>query len=169
MPTLDDNGKVIWDSHVIAAYLVDTYGKDDSIYPKDTYTRAKVNQRMFFDAASLFPKLRNATFPIFFKKGGLPTEDAVSDIYKTYDILEAFLATDPYLVGDSWTIADVSVANTVLVIDTYAPITADKYPKISAWLERVNKNVPHFAEVNADFPTKFKDLVKSIVEKNKTE
>lgn len=169
VPTLNDNGKIVWDSHVIAAYLADTYGKDDKIYPKDPFTRAKVNQRLFFDASSLFPKLRNITYSILWKKGVLPSEDDVNDIYKVYDILESFLATDPYLVGGNWTIADVSVANTVLVIEVYAPITAEKYPKISGWLERVNKNVPHFTEINGDLINKFKGMVTTVAAKNKAE
>lgn len=165
---MDDNGKVLWDSHVISAYLVDKYGKDDSLYPKDLFIRAKVTQRLFFDAGSLFPKLRNAIYPILFENGGWPTQYNIDEIYKVLDILEKFLATDPYLVGDKYTIADISVANTVLIIPIFAPIT-DKYPKISAWLERVNSNIPHFAEINGDYVNISTAIIKDTVEKNKSQ
>lgn len=59
VPVLDDGGKYIIDSHAILMYLMDQYGKDDSLYPKDPYQRALVNQRLFFDSGILYIRLRN--------------------------------------------------------------------------------------------------------------
>lgn len=52
VPTLVDNGVSIWDSNAIIIYLVDKYGKDDSLYPKDLSVRARINQRLFFGAGA---------------------------------------------------------------------------------------------------------------------
>lgn len=49
MPTLVDGNYVLWDSHAITAYLVDKYGKDDTLYPKDLQKRGTVNQRLHLD------------------------------------------------------------------------------------------------------------------------
>jgi len=57
VPTLDDNGFVIWDSHAINIYLVAKYGKDDSLYPKDPEIQATINQRLHFDSGALFPSV----------------------------------------------------------------------------------------------------------------
>lgn len=57
MPTLDDDGYYLWDSHAITAYLVGKYGKDDSLYPKDLKKRGTVDQRLHFDSGVLFPRL----------------------------------------------------------------------------------------------------------------
>lgn len=167
IPTLDDNGVVIWDSHAICAYLTDKYGKDDKIYPKDLALRAKVNQRLFFDAGSLFNRLRDITFPILFRGASEIPQEKVALIRFSFNILEKFLSTDPYLVGDQWTIADVSLANSVAALDFYVPIR-DKYPNIKAWLERVNTNVPHFAEINEGTVAQFKGRVAGALEKNKS-
>ena len=43
-------------SRAIIAYLVDQYGKDDSLYPKDPKQRAVVNQRLYFDAGTLYQR-----------------------------------------------------------------------------------------------------------------
>lgn len=53
IPTLEDDGYILWDSHAINIYLVDKYAKDDSLYPKDLQKRGKVNQRLFFNSSVL--------------------------------------------------------------------------------------------------------------------
>lgn len=36
-------------------YLVQAYGKDDSLFPKDPKKQAVVNQRLQFDLGTLYP------------------------------------------------------------------------------------------------------------------
>uniref|UniRef100_A0A0C9RBM0 GST1_0 protein n=1 Tax=Fopius arisanus TaxID=64838 RepID=A0A0C9RBM0_9HYME len=64
VPTLDDNGDIIWDSHAIICYLTGKYGKNDSLYPKDLKKRAIVDQRLHFDSGILFALLRGIAKPI---------------------------------------------------------------------------------------------------------
>lgn len=58
LPTIDDNGYVLWESRAIACYLADKYGKDDQWYPKDLQLRGLVNQRLYFDSSTLYVKIR---------------------------------------------------------------------------------------------------------------
>lgn len=57
VPLLDDDGYLLADSHAINAYLVQKYGKDDSLYPKDLKKRGKVDERLHFDNGTLFRRL----------------------------------------------------------------------------------------------------------------
>lgn len=58
IPTLDEPGAIIWDSHAICTYLVEKYGKNDQLYPKDLLQRAQVDQRLHFNGGFLFQRLR---------------------------------------------------------------------------------------------------------------
>ena len=40
-------------SRAIMCYLVDKYGKNDTLYPKDPAQRALINQRLYFDLTTL--------------------------------------------------------------------------------------------------------------------
>jgi len=39
------------------AYLVDQYGQDDTLYPRNIEARALVNQRLYFDLGNLFANI----------------------------------------------------------------------------------------------------------------
>uniref|UniRef100_A0A6P7GUA2 Glutathione S-transferase D5-like n=1 Tax=Diabrotica virgifera virgifera TaxID=50390 RepID=A0A6P7GUA2_DIAVI len=54
VPTLEDDGFVMWDSHAIMMYLGEKYGNDNPVYPKDIKKRALINQKLLFDAGDLF-------------------------------------------------------------------------------------------------------------------
>ena len=49
IPTMVDDGFAMNESRAICGYLVQKYGKDDSLYPKDPKARAVVDQRLYFD------------------------------------------------------------------------------------------------------------------------
>lgn len=162
-----DGDFAIWDSHTICAYLVDKYGKDDKLYPKDLQLRAKCNQRLFFDAASLFVRLRDCSLLVFTKGGTEIPHDKIEPISAAYDTLESFLATDSFLVGNQFTIADISVANTVLPLEIYAPLKSNRHPKIMAWLKRVKETIPHFNEVNGNQIEAYAQKIRGTMEENK--
>lgn len=47
-------------------YLVEKYAKNDSLYPKDLWTRAKINQFLQFDNEYLFVTLGTISVKLFF-------------------------------------------------------------------------------------------------------
>lgn len=164
---VDTDGFAIWDSHAICAYLVDKYAKNDALYPKDLQLRAKCNQRLFFDASSLFVRLRDCSVHVFWKGGKEIPQDKVDPMYAAYEILEKFLASDLFLVGNQLTIADISAAVTLLLLEVYAPLQNDKHPKILAWLKRIRETIPFFDEINLSSTDQYRQMVQGALEKNK--
>ncbi|XP_049876687.1 glutathione S-transferase 1-like [Pectinophora gossypiella] len=109
VPTLDDGGFVIWESRAIACYLADKYGKDDQLYPKDLKKRAVVDQRLFFDASSLYVKIRAICFPILFLGETEIKQSQKDDLNNTLGFLDQFLSQSKWVAGDNFTIADTSI------------------------------------------------------------
>lgn len=66
VPTLNDDGFCLWESRAICAYLVNKYGKDDSLYPKDPKVRGMVDQRLYFDAGTLYARFADYFVSIVF-------------------------------------------------------------------------------------------------------
>lgn len=64
VPTLDDEGFILWDSHAIMPYLVAKYGKEKSLYPEDLQKRAIIDQRLHFDSNVLAPRGRTISVGI---------------------------------------------------------------------------------------------------------
>ena len=65
IPVLIDDGLVLCESRAILTYLVEKYGKDDSLYPKDPRARAIVNQRLYFDMGTLYQRFGDYYYPRF--------------------------------------------------------------------------------------------------------
>ncbi|EDW62180.1 glutathione S-transferase 1 [Drosophila virilis] len=160
VPLLEDGEALIWDSHAIIAYLVGKYGKDDSLYPKDLLKRAVVDQRLHFEGGVVFANaLRSITkYVLFLGKTEVPKE-RIEAITEAYDFVECFLKDNKYIAGDQLTIADFSLISSISSLVAYIPIEATKYPKLSAWIKRLEQ-LPYYAE-NAKGAGEFAAVIKS--------
>ncbi|XP_075146837.1 glutathione S-transferase 1-like [Haematobia irritans] len=160
VPTLEDDGHYIWDSHAIMAYLVSKYGKDDSLYPKDLLKRAVVDQRLHFDSGVMFQGGRNITAPLFFKNQTQIPKDKIDAIADIYAFLETFLKDKTYMAGDQMTIADFSVIATVTSLVAFLQIDGSKYPKLTAWIKRM-ESLPYYQEANGKGAQQLMAMIKS--------
>ncbi|XP_017014761.2 glutathione S-transferase 1-like [Drosophila takahashii] len=160
VPVLDDNGIFLWDSHAIAAYLVDKYAKSDELYPKDLVKRAIINQRLFFDASVIFASVANVTGPFWINGITVVPQEKIDTIHRGLALLEAFLSSSPYLAGDSLTLADLSTGPTVTALPVAVDIDPEVYPKVTAWLDRLNQ-IPYFKEINEAPAQGYVDFLRS--------
>uniref|UniRef100_A0A2H1WKF1 SFRICE032845.2 n=1 Tax=Spodoptera frugiperda TaxID=7108 RepID=A0A2H1WKF1_SPOFR len=150
IPVLEDGDITIHDSHAILTYIADTYGKDDSWYPKDLKKRTLVNQKLFFNAAVMFQKLRNITYNIIIKGKKTIEQEQLDGVTEGYEYMEAFLSRTKYIAGDHVTIADIAILSTVSTQDQILPIDGQKrYPKLKAWLEEL-KATPYCKKYNEE-------------------
>lgn len=164
VPTLDDNGFLIGDSHAICTYLVDKYAKNDALYPKDLKKRTTVGARLHFDNFFLFARIRFTFEPVLFQKQVL-AQDRIEYVQKVWPLLEGCLANGNYLCGNELTVADLCAVASVSSIKQFATIDSVQYPRITAWFERLAK-LPYYQELNGVGAEKLQQLVKEVSAKN---
>lgn len=146
IPVLDDNGFILTDSHVIISYLADNYGKDDSLYPRDVQIRALVNQYLYFDMDYLFKALKNAFKPLLYNETESISEEKMQMFRDAHELLDKQLQGKKWLVGNSYTLADISCASTVS--SSSVVLNLDDYPNVKAWLQLCEAKVPGYKEHN---------------------
>lgn len=145
IPTLDDNGFTLWDSHAIAIYLVRRYGADSGLYSEDFQQQARINAALFFESSILFARLRFCTDNLtVLGKSAIPEENlqrALEGLQRFENLLQA-----DYVAGDHLTIADLSCVSSVTTLHLMLKPTRDQFPKTFAWIDRVAKQ-PYYEEV----------------------
>lgn len=143
IPLLEfEDGTCLAESNAILNYLAD----GTTFLPDDRLQRARVLQWQFFEQYSHEPYIAVARF--IAKYLGLPEERKQEYAakqeggHKALRIMEAQLAKTPYLTGDRYTIADVSLyAYTHVAEEGGFDLSA--YPAVSAWLERIASHPRH--------------------------
>ena len=146
IPALDDEeGRSLADSTVIAEYLEERF-PSPPMFPKDPYDRARVRWFDEYADGGMAPSL---TAKVFFQrvisakliKGGCDdavVQSGLKELPTFLGYLERELASHQYLVAETFTLADVSVA-CQLVNLRHASVEVDpaQFPAVAAWFARV--------------------------------
>ncbi|KMZ04012.1 glutathione S transferase D1 [Drosophila simulans] len=144
IPTLVDNGFALWESRAIQVYLVEKYGKTDSLYPKCPKKRAVINQRLYFDMGTLYQSFANYYYPQVFAKAPADPE-AFKKIESAFEFLNTFLEGQEYAAGDSLTVADIALVASVSTFEV-AGFEISKYANVNKWYENAKKVTPGWEE-----------------------
>jgi glutathione S-transferase len=140
IPTLVDNGFALWESRAIQAYLVEKYGKNDSLYPKDPKARAVVNQRLYFDMGTLYQRFADYYYPQVFAKQPANPEN-FKKMEDAMEFFNTFLAGSKYAAGEQMTIADLSLLATATSFEA-AKFDLSKYANVTKWLKLCKETAP---------------------------
>ncbi|SDQ62183.1 glutathione S-transferase [Pseudomonas lundensis] len=143
VPVLElEDGTCLWESNAILNYLTD----GSEFLPTEPRLRTQVLQWQFFEQYSHEPYVAVARFIQFYL--GLPQErleeyrKLQKRGYKALDVMEQQLARTPYLVGEHYSIADVTLYAYTHVAHQGGFDLAG-YPSIQAWLQRVASHPRH--------------------------
>jgi glutathione S-transferase len=140
VPTLDDDGTVVWDSMAILVYLARKYGGEPWL-PLDPKGMAEVMQWLAVMENETLYGLAKARIICKFKFPG-NLDDAKALGRKALDVMEKRFASHAWLALDHATIADVGCFPYV-ALAAEGDIALDDYPNVRAWIERV-KVLPGF-------------------------
>lgn len=138
IPLLElEDGRLLSESNAILNYLAD----GSALLPDEPFARAQVLQWQFFEQYSHEPFIAVARYIALYL--GLPDdrraeyESKQTGGHKALQVMAAQLQKTPYLVGDSLTVADISLYGYTHVAHE-GGFELDAYPAIQAWLNRVN-------------------------------
>lgn len=138
VPTIDDDGFVLWESHSIVRYLAAKHGAG-SLWPTDLEVRADADRWM--DWAFTF---LNAFRPVFWGLVRTPAEsrdmNAIEEGRKKCAALLAIpeqgLAGKTYLAGSAFTMGDIPLGCHVHLW-MRLPIERPQHPNLAAWFNRL--------------------------------
>lgn len=142
-PVLVDGDFKLWESNAILQYLASK--NPTPLYPNDAKGRADVSRWQFWDLAHWGAQAcQPLTFENLVKKFvnlGAPDQAAVAKATEAFNkeakMLDAHLARHKYLVNDTLTIADFTVAAPLFHAQG-AGIPVAHYANIGAWFGRVS-------------------------------
>ena len=140
VPTLDDDGTVVWDSMAILAYLARKYG-GERWFTIDATEMAEVMQWLAVMENETLYGLGKARLICKFKFPG-SLQDAQLLGRKGLDVLEQRLAANQWLALDRPTIADIGCFPYV-ALASEGEIPLDAYPSVRGWIDRI-KSLPGF-------------------------
>ena len=136
VPTLVlDDGRPLAESNAILFY----FAEGTPYLPEDRYERAQVLQWLFFEQYSHEPNIAVVRFWVAYSDA--PPADAEVETrrragYTALDAMERHLSSRTFLVGECFTIADISLYAYTHVA-TEGGFDLAGYPAIRAWLDRV--------------------------------
>ena len=139
VPTIDDDGFVLWESHAIVRYLAAKHGAG-SLWPTDLRTRADADRWM--DWTHTFS--REFQRPVFWPLVRTPPEqrdmkaigEACRKCAELLAIPDSLLAQRKYLAGDALTMADIPLGCHVQLW-MRLPIERPELRNLESWFERL--------------------------------
>lgn len=134
VPVIDDSGTILSDSNAILVYLSKKYG-GGSWLADAPLAAARVQRWLSVAAGQLAYGPASARLITVFG-AALNADDVIARSHALLKVMDSELASAPFLVGDTVTIADI--ANYTYI--AHAPegnVSLQAYPNVRAWLERV--------------------------------
>jgi len=138
IPALEDDGVCLWESMAINLYLAEKYGKN-SLWPASVEDHGNSYKWSFWAVTEVEPHL----LTLLSHKLFLPAEqrdekkvaEATNALKAPLAVLEAALKGREYLIGNSFSIADLNVAS-VLTFATYVKFDFSGTPTVQGWLQK---------------------------------
>lgn len=135
VPAIDDDSFVLWESMAINLYLAKKYG--GSLYPDAMDDEASAWQWSFWALAELDKQfvdwaLHDHALPLA-ERDAAKARAALKVLERPLKVLEGALSDRDYLLGDSFTVADLNVAS---VMYRALWMDLDDTPAINDWFDR---------------------------------
>jgi glutathione S-transferase len=141
VPTINDDGLILWESHAIVRHLSRRHGKG-TLWPNDEKVLADADRWMEWYSTTLWNNLR----PIFWnlvrvepgKRDMKAVEDGRVKMIDNLKIVEKHLASRQYMTGSAFTMADIPMG-VALHRWFLLPIERPEFPVVAAYYARLKQ------------------------------
>lgn len=136
VPTIDDDGFVMWESAAINLYLAEKYRSP--LWPQTSAGRGRALQWAFYISNDVeVPMI--ALFQHRFRFPPEKRDPAIADraepvLLERLAVLEAALGREPYFQGAAWGLADFMVASVLYSLHDMKYAGLARFPKLESWL-----------------------------------
>jgi glutathione S-transferase len=139
VPTIDDDGFVLWESNAIVRYLAAKYGAG-GLSPSDLRVRADADRWMDWQCTEYSPRMRLAFWNLIRtpkeKQDAAAIEESRAGSEAMTAILDAALTGRRFIAGDRFTMGDIPVG---VAVHRWLgmPMAREPRPALEAWYARV--------------------------------
>jgi glutathione S-transferase len=153
VPTIDDDGVIVWESNAIVRYLAARYS-EGNLWDKDPRARAGVDQWMDWMQTTLAPDFYAVFWAVVRtpvkQQNRITIDELCRQLADHYDLIDRQLASRPYLAGDRFSMADIVVGATLY---RYYAMDIVRPPllHLSAWYDRLSARPAYRSHVMVSF------------------
>ena len=137
IPALVDGDLKLFESMAINLYLAKHYASD--LYPTDPGDEAKANQWSIWAISEIEPLQMQIVIQKFFvpkdKQDQGVIDQASKSLIRPLKVLDEALRENEYLLGQSFSVADLNVAGVLLLLKA-VKFDFDAFQNASAWLDK---------------------------------
>ncbi|HEX3536188.1 MAG TPA: glutathione S-transferase family protein [Stellaceae bacterium] len=138
VPAINDGGFVLWESMAINLYLAKKYSAG-TLYPARIEDEARTWQWSFWGMTEVERPVLTALFNRALlpddQRDAAAADEAERQLRQPLKVLDGAVSKTPYLIGDSFTVADLNVAS-ILSWARPARIDLAGVPKMADWFKR---------------------------------
>jgi len=153
IPAVVDGDLCMNESRAIASYLVNKYGKDDKLYPKDPETRYRVDKVLYFDMGAFYKAFGDIVYPKMFKQAGapLPAQKEFDKLDEVLGWINDWVSDDKFSAGTTeMTLADISLMATFSTLKASEAHDTSKYTEIEKWFTKCQALIPNYEKANGE-------------------
>jgi glutathione S-transferase len=140
VPTLEEDGFVLWESNPILRYLCGAHAPESPMWPKDLRARANIDRWMEWQQTALNPPMTVVFWGVVRtppeKRDNAAIKQAAAKTAEIWAMLDAELARHPYVGGEEFTLADIPLG-----VHAHRwfffPIEKPELPNLRAWYDRL--------------------------------
>jgi glutathione S-transferase len=136
IPALVDGDVTLFESMAINLYLTKKYAP--ALYPASDGEQAKAIQWSFWAISEIEPQQMQIVIQKFFNRDNIDQsviDSATENLQRPLAVLNEHLADRQYLLGDSFSVADLNVAGVMLLMQMIE-FDLSAYPNIQTWTGR---------------------------------